>query len=529
MGEVYAGRQLQLDREVAIKVLRVDLSEEDSFVARFSREARTAAKLVHPNAVSVFDFGSLDGGGAYLVMEYIEGITLRESLRDRGRFPAAEALDLVLQAASAVAAAHARGIIHRDLKPDNLMLRADETGRVVVKVVDFGLAKVMESASQLTNQGDLLGTPLYMAPEQFTSENVDERADVYALGCVLFELLAGRPPFKGALMELAVKHATQEVPRLASFGVDVPPAVELAVRRALAKDPSERTASAAQFIRDLEGARSYDAAAATLPPRASAETSPVAGAAPQSGETRVGGSARSGPANTRPYATVARASEPVRPPVARPPAVDGVPTPATRRSPAAFPSPGSGAVRPSPARTAAVVAAAVAALVVVAAFLYWATHPASAPAGGAATPTPQSAAAPPDATRPVATDVSQPVTSSTASPASPTPSAAPSSQPSAPAPSAAQQPTGSAPASATPPETPPATDGGSDSNGVPTMEGSNPAPRPEPRDDPRDDPRADPPDRRGPPPPPPRGGRPPDGRPWPPPPPPGDRPPPPGR
>ncbi len=271
MGEVYAGTHLRLERAVAIKVLHGDLNDNASFVARFAREARTAAKLEHPNAVHVYDFGSLEDGSTYLVMEFIEGVTLREVLRANGTLNPGVAIDLVRQAAGAVGAAHARGIVHRDLKPENMMVRQDETGRLVLKVVDFGLAKILEnSTSQLTNKSELMGTPKYMAPEQFQATTVDGRADVYALGCVLFELLAGRTPFEGTFIEIVGKHVYADVPMVADFGIELPEAIEAVIRKALAKDPEQRLASAGEFVRELDaafGTATFEAAGVTIPLR----------------------------------------------------------------------------------------------------------------------------------------------------------------------------------------------------------------------------------------------------------------------
>ncbi len=267
MGEVYAGTHLQLERPVAIKVLHGALVDNESFVARFAREARTAAKLEHPNAVHVYDFGPLADGSAYLVMEFIEGRTLRELIHKNAPFSLHVVLDLMRQAGGAIAAAHARGIVHRDLKPENMMIRADDTGRAVLKVVDFGLAKILENqTSQLTNKSELIGTPRYMAPEQFQDGRVDERADVYALGCVCFELLAGRTPFEGTFLEVVGKHVYAEIPAFEDIGVTVPHAVSVAVRRALAKDPAARTPSVAEFIRELEAACGPDVVALAAEP-----------------------------------------------------------------------------------------------------------------------------------------------------------------------------------------------------------------------------------------------------------------------
>jgi len=274
MGEVYEGTHLRLQRPVAVKVMHVELGSDETFVNRFEREARAAARLEHPNAVHVYDFGSLENGSAYLVMEYIDGVTLRDVLRKQGRFSLTAAVDIVRQACAAIAAAHARGIVHRDLKPENMMLRADEAGRPFVKVVDFGLAKLLENqTSQLTKGQELMGTPRYMAPEQFASgARVDERVDVYALGCVLFELLTGHAPYEGTFLEVVGKHVYAEPPAVAAEGAEIPEAVQRVVHRALAKDPAQRTPSAAELARELETASAGAVAAqgdpvtAPLPP-----------------------------------------------------------------------------------------------------------------------------------------------------------------------------------------------------------------------------------------------------------------------
>ncbi len=255
MGEVYAGTHVALGRLVAIKVLHAQFTINQSFVARFEREARTTAMLQHPNAVHIHDFGTLADGSRYLVMEYIEGVTLRDILRANASVPPGIAVDLIRQAAGAVAEAHARGIIHRDLKPENLMVRRDEDGRLALKVVDFGLAKILENtASLLTNASEIMGTPKYMSPEQFQGMPVDGRADVYALGCVLFELLSGQTPYEGTILEIVGQHVHAEIPLVTCEGTEIPSSIQAVVRRALAKDPDSRTASAEAFARELEEA-----------------------------------------------------------------------------------------------------------------------------------------------------------------------------------------------------------------------------------------------------------------------------------
>ncbi len=271
MGAVYAATHLQLDRKVAVKILRPDLVTENSAVARFAREARATARIEHPNAVNVYDFGSLEGGGAYLVMELVEGSPLQHLTRANDPLPLANALDLIRQIAAALSAAHASGIIHRDVKPGNVLVRVDGAGRPSIKVVDFGLAKLLtsDSTTQLTGPFEVLGTPKYMAPEQFGGSDVDERVDVYALGILSYELIAGQAPFDGTFSEIVGKHLHMPPPPFASLGLRAPEAVEAAIRHALEKDPAERTPSVGEFVRELEEACGPEVAAATpLPLRA---------------------------------------------------------------------------------------------------------------------------------------------------------------------------------------------------------------------------------------------------------------------
>jgi tRNA A-37 threonylcarbamoyl transferase component Bud32 len=255
MSTVYLARHVALDTPVAVKLIRDDLIEDETVRARFEREARAAARLTHPNVVHVFDFGTLERG-AFIVMEYIEGVSLRQMLAERGPLEPEEAANIILQTSEAVAAAHAAGILHRDIKPENLMIYDDETGKRRVKVVDFGLAKHLErdSTHNLTGRRQMVGTPKYMAPERVTMENVDGRVDVYALGVVLYEMLAGRAPFEGTFKEIVSKHLYQEPAPLADAGVEVPPALEEVVRRALVKDPEGRTPSAIEFGREVSEA-----------------------------------------------------------------------------------------------------------------------------------------------------------------------------------------------------------------------------------------------------------------------------------
>src|SRR5262245_32169494 len=191
MGAVYRARDPELDRAVAIKVM---LEASEDFIARFRREAQSIARLAHPNIVQIYDFGVDDENNPYFVMELIDGTPLDKVVRERGRLAPLEVIRLARQAAEGLDAAHRAGIVHRDVKPSNLIV--DRRG--TVKLVDFGIARVTDAAAQLTGAMALMGTPSYMAPEQAKGLPVDHRADVYALGLTIYELLAGKPPFSAA-------------------------------------------------------------------------------------------------------------------------------------------------------------------------------------------------------------------------------------------------------------------------------------------------------------------------------------------
>ena len=247
MGAVYRAEHVVLGRAVAMKVLLPELSRSPEALDRFFGEARTLAGLHHPGIVAVQDFGHLPDGRAYLVMEILEGEPLSERLLRVTRLPEGQAIALCRQAAGAVSAAHARGIVHRDLKPDNLFLVQDPDvpGGERVKVLDFGIAKLGGGTGGVkTREGVIIGTPRYMAPEQCRAQPVDHRADLYALGCVLFEMLAGRPPFVADdAVAVLTAHVLDAPPTLAAVGVTVSASCEALVRDLLAKSPDDRPAS----------------------------------------------------------------------------------------------------------------------------------------------------------------------------------------------------------------------------------------------------------------------------------------------
>ncbi len=250
MATVYRATDTRLDREVALKVMHVELARDEDFVRRFIGEAKSVARLSHQNVVAVFDQGA-DGLFLYLAMEYIHGRTLRQLLRERGWFSPAAALDIMTGVLDGLAAAHKSGIVHRDVKPENVLLTAD--GRV--KVADFGLARAQASAAQ-TRAGLLIGTVAYVPPEQVAGEITGPRGDVYSAGVMLFELLTGRQPFRGDTpLSIAYQHVNQDVPAPSSLMPGIPAAVDQLVLAATSRDPARRPADAAEFARAVRMVR----------------------------------------------------------------------------------------------------------------------------------------------------------------------------------------------------------------------------------------------------------------------------------
>ena len=251
VGEVFKGLDVMLKREVAIKVLRDELTSDPVFLKRFSNEAQFLAKLSHPNVASVHAFLN-EGGKQFMVMEYVPGISLDEFIRSGGPVPVERALTIFRKALDGIAHAHAHDIVHRDIKPANIMLA--DSGQV--KVMDFGIARALDSQEQLTRHGQVAGTARAMAPEQIRGAQADVRSDIYSLGIVLYTLLAGRPPFEGkgdhALMMAQLEQAP---PSLHSLIGNIPPKLESAVMRALEKDPAARFQSVAAFARAVDACR----------------------------------------------------------------------------------------------------------------------------------------------------------------------------------------------------------------------------------------------------------------------------------
>ncbi|MDO5494787.1 MAG: Stk1 family PASTA domain-containing Ser/Thr kinase, partial [bacterium] len=257
MAEVHIGYDSRLSRTVAIKLLRTDLAEDSTFHARFRREAQSAAALNHPTIVAVYDTGEesiTDPAGRqrtlpFIVMEYVEGHTVRELLRDGAAVPIDEAVEITVGVLGALEYAHYEGIVHRDIKPGNVMLTP--TGQV--KVMDFGIARAMaDNAATMTQTNSVVGTAQYLSPEQARGETVDQRSDVYSTGCVLYELLTGRPPFQGdSAVSVAYQHV-REVPAVpSSLASDIPEALDRVVMKSLAKDKNERYQDAGEFRTDL--------------------------------------------------------------------------------------------------------------------------------------------------------------------------------------------------------------------------------------------------------------------------------------
>src|SRR3954447_18169524 len=259
MGSVYMARHPFIDRKVAIKVLRASLANDPSVVHRFFNEAKAASAIRHPNIIEILDVGLLpDNRTPYLMMELLEGENVSSRIK-RGLLSAQEAIDIALQTAAAVSAAHAQGIVHRDLKPENLFLARDSrTGKELLKVLDFGIAKLrgpLSGDGVRTQTGALMGTPPYMSPEQCRgiSGEVDHRTDVYALGIILYEMLCGTPPFVAeGFGEILVMHLTQAPESPRNRNPEIPARLERVILKTLEKSLDQRYATLAELEAALD-------------------------------------------------------------------------------------------------------------------------------------------------------------------------------------------------------------------------------------------------------------------------------------
>ncbi len=247
MANVYLAYDTILDRNVAVKILRGDLANDEKFVRRFQREAISASSLNHPNIVEMYDVGE-DDGKYFIVMEYLEGQTLKSLIKKRGHLSLAEVIDIMLQLTSGIACAHDSYIIHRDIKPQNVLILEDGT----VKITDFGIAMALNS-NELTQTNSVMGSVHYLPPEQANGSGATIKSDIYSLGILMYELLTGKLPFKGEnAVEIAIKQMRDPIPSVCDFNPEIPQSVENVILKAAAKNPKNRYENALEMHEDLE-------------------------------------------------------------------------------------------------------------------------------------------------------------------------------------------------------------------------------------------------------------------------------------
>lgn len=279
MGRVYLGEHVKMNRQCAIKVMSPALVNDHESAARFAREASSAARIIHPNVAAVFDYGESEGL-VYLVMEFVEGEPLARILAREAPLSVDRALDLGRQIADGLGAAHELGIVHRDLKPDNILVSRSRAGKVVAKVVDFGIAKAIKEGGgeSLTRTGLVVGTPEFMSPEQLLGDPIDARSDLYALGCILHLMLTASPPFAAPTREQMIKRRlTEDAPHVQKMDPGLPDSLDRIVARLLARNPNDRYGSAAEVRDALTGthARRHDAVATAQTLRPTPRSAPT--------------------------------------------------------------------------------------------------------------------------------------------------------------------------------------------------------------------------------------------------------------
>ena len=253
MANVYLAKDTILNRKVAIKILRGDLANDEKFVRRFQREALSSSSLSHPNVVEMYDVGE-DEGNYYIVMEYIEGKTLKQLIKKRGSLTLSEAIDIMLQLTDGITQAHDSYIIHRDLKPQNILIKDDGT----IKITDFGIAVALNS-TQLTQTNSVMGSVHYIPPEQASGKGSTIRSDIYAMGILFYELLTGSLPFRGDnAVEIALKQMHDPIPSVRKKNPSIPQSVENIILKATAKNPKNRYADAKEMHADLLTALNED-------------------------------------------------------------------------------------------------------------------------------------------------------------------------------------------------------------------------------------------------------------------------------